>query len=131
MDEPDINFMGLNCQTAWVTLATSNLVRLVDFYKDLLEQEPQPYQTGVYAEFQLPGLRLGLFSPRSADREEFGSGSQASFSLCLVVADLEGAIDQVIICGGSAPGPVVTAPYGRECYAYDPEGNRLILYQRV
>ncbi|WLT38758.1 hypothetical protein NON20_02915 [Synechocystis sp. B12] len=36
---------------------------MVAFYQSLLEQEPQPYSSGRYGEFQLPGMVLAIFSP--------------------------------------------------------------------
>ncbi|MBD0267928.1 MAG: VOC family protein, partial [Cyanobacteria bacterium Co-bin8] len=45
------------------------------------------------------------------------------------VVDLEGAIAHLTTLGYPPPGPVMIASHGREIYAYDPDGNRLILHQ--
>ena len=54
---------------------------------------------------------------------------QSAISLCLEVEDLEAAIQHLEAIAAPAPGEVVLASHGREIYAYDPEGNRLILHQ--
>ncbi|WP_448574370.1 VOC family protein [Trichothermofontia sp.] len=113
---------------AFVTIATLELDALSHFYQDLLEQAPQRYLPQVYAEFQLPGLRLGLFQIRPSDRQEFVNPQQGTLSLTLEVADLETAIAQLTTLGYPPPGSIITSAYGYEIYAYDPMGNRLILY---
>ena len=50
-------------------------------------------------------------------------------AVCLEVADLERAIACLSELGYSPPGEIITASHGREIYAYDPTGNRLILHQ--
>jgi len=50
-------------------------------------------------------------------------------SLCLEVADLEGAIAHLTQLGYPPSGAIITASHGREVYAYDPDGNWLILHQ--
>ena len=77
------------CTNAFVTLASVKIESLVDFYTQLLGQAPTSYIPNIYAEFQLSGLRLGIFKPKE----------------------------------------ILTASHGKETYAYDPDGNRLILHQ--
>ncbi|MBA2747243.1 MAG: hypothetical protein H0U45_00545 [Tatlockia sp.] len=50
-------------------------------------------------------------------------------SLCLEVEDLASAIAYLINIGYPPPGEIVTASHGKEIYACDPDGNRLILHQ--
>lgn len=121
--------MGLRCNTAFVTLATPNLAALVQFYSQLFDQTPQPLIPNVYAEFHLPMLRLGLFQPKPHHQSEFTAPSSGGMSLCLEVESLEEAIAQFTRLGCPPPGSVITASHGREIYAYDPDGNRLILHQ--
>jgi hypothetical protein len=102
---------------------------LVQFYAQLLEQEPKSYIPKVYAEFQLSGLRLGIFNPKENHRAEFEHSAQSSMSLCLEVNDLEEAIAHLTRLGYPPPGEITTASHGREIYAYDPDRNRLILHQ--
>ena len=121
--------MVLHCQAALVTLATLQLEKLVQFYSQLLSQQPTVYIPQAYAEFQLPGLRLGIFKPKADQQAEFRQVAHSSVSLCLEVADLNTAITHLRAIAGSRTGDVMNAAHGREIYTYDPDGNRLILYQ--
>ncbi len=112
---------------ALVTLASINIENLVKFYIDLLGK-PKTHIPNVYAQFQLPGLRLGIFQPKETNLQEFES-AKSRMSLCLEVTDLEDAIAHLTTLGYPPPGEIITASHGREIYAYDPEGNRLILHQ--
>jgi catechol 2,3-dioxygenase-like lactoylglutathione lyase family enzyme len=121
--------MVVHCFEAFVTLAATDLQILVDFYCQFLGIEPQLYIREVYAEFQLPGLKLGIFQPKSTQVEEFADSAKTGMSLCLEVANLEAAIAELSRLGYPPPGEILTASHGREIYAYDPLGNRLILHQ--
>ena len=121
--------MTFRYREAFVTLASAHIELLVQFYSQLLTQAPNPYIPNVYAEFQLPGLRLGLFKPKQNYRQEFENSTQSGMSLCLEVDNLEDAIAHLSYLGYSPPGEIITASHGREIYAYDPVGNRLILHQ--
>ena len=119
----------LRCRDACLTLASQDFNRLVDFYRQLLGNIPQPYRPEVYAEFQLPGMRLGIFNPKIDHAAEFVGATSGGLSLCLEVEDLESAISHLTCLGYPPPGVISTASHGREIYAYDPAGNRLILHQ--
>jgi predicted enzyme related to lactoylglutathione lyase len=114
---------------AFVTLAAIDIDTLVEFYSQLLTQEPSPFIPKIYAEFQLSGLRLGIFKPKENHEQEFANSAQSGMSLCLEVEDLEEAIAQLTNLGYPPPGEVTTASHGKEIYAYDPARNRLILHQ--
>lgn len=114
---------------AIVTLATVNLEKIVNFYTQFLRQEPKTLIPKVYAEFEIAGLRLGIFQPKKTSASEFGSSSQSKISLCLEVSKLEDAIAHLTDLGYPPPGEISIASHGREIYAYDPDGNRLILHQ--
>ena len=116
------------CTNAFITLASVNIESLVDFYTQLLGQAPTSYIPNIYAEFQLPGLQLGIFKPKVTNKQEFESG-KSGMSLCLEVQDLESAVAHLTSLGYPPPGEILTASHGKEIYAYDPEGNRLILHQ--
>ena len=118
-----------NCTAAFVTLATSNFDKLVLFYTDLWQQKPQIYRQSVYAEFQISGLRLGIFQPDKSNNAEFANSCNSRMSLCLEVEDLNSAIAHLTNIGYPPPGEIVTASHGKEVYAYDPDSNRLILHQ--
>ncbi len=123
--------MVLQCSTAFVTLASVDIDNLVLFYTLLLMQEPKPYIPNVYAEFQLPGLRLAIFKPKETNQSEFENAVKSGMSLCLEVNDLEDAIAHLTALGYPPPGNILMASHGREIYAYDPAGNRLILHQSI
>jgi predicted enzyme related to lactoylglutathione lyase len=116
---------------AFVTIASANFDRVVEFYTQLLEITPQPYIPHVYAEYAIAGLRLGIFCPKSSNQAEFGQPHQSGISLCLEVENLEQAIAKLAQLGYPVLGQITIASHGREIYAYDPDGNRLILHQSV
>ncbi|HEY9629960.1 MAG TPA: hypothetical protein V6C84_21930 [Coleofasciculaceae cyanobacterium] len=128
--------MALQCSTVFVALADPDGKTLVRFYRQLFAQEPVWLVPEVYAEFQLPGLRLGIFKPSMIHRSEF-EGQAGSISLCLEVEQLEEAIAAVeqaftetrLTGEHLFPGDILTSAHGREVYAYDPAGNRLILHE--
>jgi predicted enzyme related to lactoylglutathione lyase len=115
--------------TAFVTIATVNFDLVVDFYTQFLGSTPQPYLPQVYAEFTIAGLRLGIFAPKASNRREFSEASRSGMSICLEVENLEGSIDLLAQIGYPPSVEISTASHGREIYAYDPDGNRLILHQ--
>lgn len=117
--------------SAIVTIATFNLDIVVNFYSNLLGQTPINFIPNVYAEFQLIGLRLGIFQPQITQASEFQHSLTSTMSLCLEVNNLEVAIAHMKTLGYPPPGEIAIASHGREIYAYDPDGNRLILHQSV
>ncbi|HEY9859789.1 MAG TPA: VOC family protein [Candidatus Obscuribacterales bacterium] len=119
----------MRCQTAWVTIAATNFDRLLEFYCQLFQQGPHLHLPNSYAEFQLPGLRLGIFQPKTSHQPEFQSPEHSGMSLCLEVEDLEAAIQHLEAIAAPPPSEMIVAAHGREIYAHDPEGNRLILHQ--
>ncbi|TVP61279.1 MAG: VOC family protein [Nodularia sp. (in: Bacteria)] len=122
--------MGFQYTEALVTLASVNFEILVNFYTELLDKKPSSLIPNVYAEFQLPGVRLGIFQPQKNHTSEFANSANSQISLCLEVNNLEQAIAHLTNLGYPPPGEITTASHGREIYAYDPDGNRLILHQK-
>ncbi|MGQ9872053.1 VOC family protein [Leptodesmis sp.] len=129
--------MALNCAGALVTLAAQQFDGLVEFYCNLLGQPPAVWMPNQYAEFELPGVRLGIFQPK--EKEERSEIQNSKFkiqnfpigmALCLEVENLEAAIAHLTDLGYPPPGKILTASHGREIYAYDPEGNWLILHKK-
>jgi predicted enzyme related to lactoylglutathione lyase len=114
---------------AIVTIAAVNFENLVNFYTQLLEQTPVNLIPNIYAEFQIAHLRLGIFKPKKNHVAEFSPNTQSQISLCLEVNNLEAAIAELASLGYPPPGAIITSNHGREIYAYDPHGNRLILHQ--
>jgi len=128
--------MTLQCSTVFVALADPDGKTLVRFYRQLFGQEPVWHVPEVYAEFQISGLRLGIFKPSLIHRSEFETQA-GSISLCIEVEQLEEAIASVeqafiqtrLTGDHLLPSDIITASHGREVYAYDPAGNRLILHE--
>lgn len=114
---------------AFVTLATLHLDATMAFYKALFGSDPQVYIPDIYAEFLLPGLKLGIFQPNAENYHEFAAHGKSKMSLCFEVENLEAAIAHLTALGYPPPNQPMTASHGREIYAYDPDGNRLILHQ--
>lgn len=121
--------MTFQCTEAFVTLATVNLEQLVQFYTQFFAIEPTTAIPNIYAEFQLSGLKLGIFKTKNSHSSEFQNSAKSTISLCLEVSDLEGAITHLTALGYPPLGEIITASHGKEIYAYDPDGNRLILHQ--
>lgn len=113
----------------FVAIAAEPWQTVVDFYSELLDLEADPYQENRYAEFQIGDFRLGIFKPKPQHQGEF-QGRSGSLSLCIEVANLEQAIATVEKLGGRVDPEITHAAHGRECYAYDPLGNRLILHKQ-
>ena len=114
---------------AFLTIGAVNFAEVVDFYQNLLQQKPDPYSPERYAEFQLPGMILGIFHPQPSHAEEFSQSPNSGFSLCLEVEDLETAIARMVELDPSFDGDaMVVASHGLEIYGYDPAGNRLIFH---
>ncbi|MGH8002504.1 MAG: glyoxalase [Brasilonema sp.] len=114
---------------AFVTLATFHLENLVSFYTIFLGIKPTTYTQNIYAEFQLPGLKLGIFQPKQTHFYEFENSAKSKMSFCLEVSDLETAIVHLTVLGYPPSGEIINASHGREIYAYDPDCNRIIIHQ--
>lgn len=123
--------MSIEYTEAIVTIATLNIDQLINFYTNFLGQEPTSVIPNVYAEFNLVGLRLGIFKPKQTDESAFPSSAKSRMSLCLEVNNLEEAIAHITALGYPPPGKIAIASHGREIYAYDPDGNCLILHQAI
>lgn len=115
-------------EAAFAALADRADGRLAAFYRRWFDLAPAIDRPGRYVEFRLPGLRLGIFVPKPENAAEFAADRAGSLSLCLTVRDLDAAIASCRAAGATT-GPVAIASHGRECYAYDPAGNRWILYE--
>lgn len=120
--------MVIGLSEVFVTIASTRATAIAEFYKSLTGTPPDIQAPG-YVEFQLSGLRLAIFEPNKENSTEFKAHGSGSMSLCLEVADLEAAIALLTRMGYAPPGKIIRASHGREIYAYDPDGNRLILHQ--
>ena len=122
--------MTLIYNRAFVTIASLNITKTIDFYSKLLQLKPEKYIPNVYAEFDLQQLRLAIFRPKIDNITEFNNSQGSGMSICLEVVDLAKAIAFLTEIGYPPSGDITTASHGKEIYAYDPSGNRLILYQK-
>ena len=121
--------MSLRYRAIYVALADLDGHSLKQFYQALLGQNPVIDIPDIYAEFALEGLRIGLFKPSNTHRTEFESLSSGGMSLCIEVENIKKAIAHLTTLGYPPPGPIQHTSHGREIYAYDPQGNRLILHE--
>lgn len=119
----------MEIKRALMTLATLDFDRMQAFYTALLGIEPRMIQPHRYAEYHLPSLHLGLFQPSTPNQLEFSQAQHSPFSLCIQVTDLDTTIQNLTALQVTLQDTVQSASHGREIYAYDPEGNRLIFYQ--
>jgi predicted enzyme related to lactoylglutathione lyase len=120
--------MSFNYSDVFVAISTNNIQILVNFYSQLLQKQATVYKPAIYAEFQIKKLRIAIFIPKIEQQREFDNlGS--SMSLCIEIENLDQAIATLTKMGYPPPGEIITASHGREIYAYDPTGNRLILYE--
>jgi predicted enzyme related to lactoylglutathione lyase len=118
---------GLLDIEVFITIAADDFSTVVNFYQQLFSQQPNAYVANVYAEFQLTSLRLGIFKPKN--QQEFANSAGSGMSICIEVEDLEAAIAHLSAIGYPPPGQIINASHGKEIYACDPAGNRLILHQ--
>ncbi|MBV5260545.1 glyoxalase [Synechococcus moorigangaii CMS01] len=117
-----------NFTEIFVAIAAEPWLTVVEFYQALLSCEPTTFSPNRYGEFQVRGLKLGIFKPSAQHSTEFDRPAGA-LSLCLEVENLAMAIATVEQLGGTVQRGITQASHGDECYAYDPVGNRLILHQ--
>ena len=115
---------------AYIAIAALDITEMVNFYSKLLELEPEKYLPNIYAEFDLPQLRLAIFKPKIENVSEFDNSKSSGMSICLEVVNIENAIAFFTKIGYPISGDIITASHGKEIYAYDPAGNRLIIYQK-
>ena len=118
------------CAEAFVALATPRFNEIVEFYQAFLSQPPAVSKADSYAEFRLPGLKIGIFQPQKDNQKEFLSPHSGGLSICLEVRNLKTAISHLSKLGYPPPGGIIQASHGQEIYAYDPDGNRLILHEK-
>jgi predicted enzyme related to lactoylglutathione lyase len=109
---------------AFVTLAAPQWDRSIAFYSQLLNQNPQGLQADRYGAFDLGGWKLAIYRPKLEELESPG----IALSLCFQVPDLDKTLAHLAKLNLD-PGPIQTASHGREVYLYDPDGNRIILYE--
>lgn len=118
----------MRIQKAWMTIATIQFDRSVEFYQHLFQRSPQIFTPEKYAEFEACGIRLGIYRPTAEESPRAPITLFPAVSLCLQVEELESAIAH-LHQAESHVGEIRSVSHGREAYAYDPDGNRIILYE--
>ncbi|MBW4441914.1 MAG: hypothetical protein KME10_11885 [Plectolyngbya sp. WJT66-NPBG17] len=119
----------MRIQKAWVTIAAVQFNRSVQFYRHLFQQEPQVFAPQKYAEFETFGIRLGIYRPTAEESPEKAPITLfPAVSLCLQIENLESSIEHLDRVDAYV-GEIRSVSHGREAYAYDPDGNRIILYE--
>ncbi len=137
------NNTAMSDHRVFVAIASPTVRRLTTFYSDFLSGINDEKATisptvsaSSYAEFHLAGLKLAIFEPSLDHMSEFSASDGAAMggtaiSLCIEVSDLQHAIAHLKKIGYPPPGEIIHASHGQEIYAYDPDGNRLILHQAI
>ena len=120
--------MNIKYSDLFVVISTNKIQALTDFYSQLLQKTPDIHRPEVYSEFRLEKIKIGIFKPKPERQAEFDNSSSA-MSLCLEVEDINKAIAMLNKLDCPPPGEIIEASHGKEIYAYDPTGNRLILHQ--
>jgi predicted enzyme related to lactoylglutathione lyase len=123
--------MALNYSDAFVVFASGDIAKLTSFYTKILGQIPKKHIPNIYTEFQLPGVKLGIFKPKSDHELEFSNSNHSKMSLCLEVENLENAIAYLKKLDCTIAQKITIASHGREIYAFDPDGNRIILHEQI
>jgi catechol 2,3-dioxygenase-like lactoylglutathione lyase family enzyme len=118
--------MPLTITRACMTIATVHWPASIAFYQTLLGLDPKVHQPNRYAEFSRPDLTLILYAPKHQEQSQ--PQPYPSLSLCLYVANLDAAT-QLLTRMGHSDLVIQTSSHGREIYAADPDGNRVILYE--
>jgi predicted enzyme related to lactoylglutathione lyase len=123
--------MAIDFAEAWAAIGAEEFAATVDFYSALFGREPDSRIRDIYVEFRLPQLRLGIFRPRQGHEAEFRNSPEKSSGLNLVlrVKDLDLALSQWTHLGAPPPDKITPITGGREAYAYDPCGNRILLVE--
>jgi catechol 2,3-dioxygenase-like lactoylglutathione lyase family enzyme len=115
-------------------IITGNIEGLREFYKDVLQIEPQIYGDS-YVEFPTEGGILSLFSLEGHEDLAPGSARPAanqSLELEFQVADVDVEYDRMQGMEIEWVKPPTTQPWGnRSIYFRDPDGNLINFYTRV
>ena len=107
-----------------LSIATHNLATLQQFYRDLLDCDPDVDLADTYVEFRLSGFRLGLYRSSNPDF----APSLGATSLTLQVTDLDAVLAKPVMQNTNLSEMRVEF-HGREVDFCDPDGNRIVLHE--
>lgn len=115
-------------------IVTDNVKRLLSFYRDILQIEPQTYGED-YVEFTTKGAILSLYSLAGQERLAPGSIKPASNHSAMFefqVDDVDEEYKRLQEMEIEWVKPPTTQPWGnRSIYFRDPDGNLLNFYTTV
>jgi predicted enzyme related to lactoylglutathione lyase len=109
---------------ALVALQARDFERAVAFYKEVLGLPMTFRHESYWAEFQAPGLSIGIEA--AGDDAVVGGGT---ISLCFEVRAIDSVVDGLRSRGISFLGPVRDTFHGKEAYFTDSEGNPIVLHE--
>lgn len=113
---------------------TYDLARLRDFYRELLDVEPQE-ESGVIAAFVQPGAVLSVFSAEQMEKlapGATGACAGGGFSLEFAVDDPDADYQKLLAMGARILMPPTTYPWGRRALWFsDPDGNMVSFYREA
>jgi predicted enzyme related to lactoylglutathione lyase len=109
---------------ALVALQARDFERAVAFYKEVLGLPMTFRHESYWAEFQAPGLSIGIEA--AGDDAVVGGGT---ISLCFEVRAIDNVVDGLRSRGISFLGPVRDTFHGKEAYFTDSEGNPIVLHE--
>lgn len=115
-------FIGAN-----VTLMVCDLDRAVRFYAETLGLTLKYRSANKWAEFQAPGLDIGL---HLADRQEAEPGREGRISIGLQVTDLDATV-RALTENGVSFERVLEGQARKFAYFADPDHHSLYLYEIV
>lgn len=119
---------------AYTRLVTDDLARLVDFYRKVLQLEPEG--NAVFQAFRMDGADLGLFAKAAADKVHGGEWVPGSNRAAII----EFLVDDVDAEYARLNGTVVTEwvheprdmPWGNRSTLFrDPDGNVVNIYRPI
>jgi catechol 2,3-dioxygenase-like lactoylglutathione lyase family enzyme len=119
---------------ALVTIVTQHLEQMRDFYRDVLQIEPQTYR-GNYVEFPTVAGTLALW--RQSEYAEFGLGTLqgAANQSMMIEFEVEDVDQEYARLKGMQIEWIrepTTQPWGhRACYMRDPDGNIVNVHSPV
>jgi predicted enzyme related to lactoylglutathione lyase len=108
-----------------VFLRATDPAALVKWYTDILGLEKD---AGGYTVLRASGGETLTWAVFPADTDYFGSKEQAAM-VNYRVDDLDGMLDRLREAGATVDDRLEEHEYGRFGWAFDPEGNRLELWQ--
>jgi catechol-2,3-dioxygenase len=118
----DLTFDGI-CE---FVLASEDPERMVDFYEALglsaLSREDERIWLAVG-----PHCRIGIWTPGEKEHRDRG-GTHVHFALSATRGRLDSMVEQLRDAGQDFEGPIVHDGGDRSIYLFDPEGNRLEIW---